>query len=79
MIMTEDNRLFRYPASREEKDKYDKKKLCRSMGIMMLLIAAILSAIFIVNNDSFTQTMIFPIIIIVGIELFYSNKYCYKK
>jgi hypothetical protein len=66
-------------ASEEEKKKYDVKKLCRSMGVMCLLLSIIFGTICFINTDKFALVMIIPILLTVGFEFFYVNKYCYKK
>lgn len=66
-------------ASKEEKEKIDEKKLCKSMGVMLLMIAAIMGAIAYVNTDAFAVKMIIPIFIVVGLELLYANKFCNRK
>ncbi len=66
-------------ASQEEKEKIDEKKLCRSMGVMLLSIAAIMGAIASINTDAFAIKMLIPIFIVVGLEIVYVNKCCNKK
>jgi NADH:ubiquinone oxidoreductase subunit 3 (subunit A) len=66
-------------ASKKEKEKYDEKKLCRCVGIMLLLISVIFGAISYVKTEKFAETMIIFIILIVIIGLIYANKFCYKK
>ncbi|WP_099466520.1 DUF3784 domain-containing protein [Konateibacter massiliensis] len=66
-------------ASKEEKEKYDEKKLCRSMGVLMLVIAVIICLTAYVNTDEFAMKMIAPILIAVGVEMVYANKFCNKK
>lgn len=66
-------------AGKEEKEKIDEKKLCRSMGVLLLLVAGILGLITYVDTDDFAIKMIIPILVLVGIELVYANKFCNKK
>lgn len=66
-------------ASEEEKEKYDVKKLCRSMGVFLILLCVILGLTAYVNTDAFALKMLLPIFALVGVELFYANKFCYKK
>lgn len=65
--------------SKEEKAKYDEKKLCRSMGVMMLSITLVICLMSYVDTDEFALKMIVPILIIVGIEMIYANRFCLKK
>ena len=66
-------------ANKEDKEKYNEKKLCRSMGIMFLLISVIIVAMCIINTDEFAIAMIIPIIVIIVLGIIYINKFCYKK
>lgn len=71
-------------ASPEEKAKYDAKKLCRAVGVTLLLTAAATAGLLLIPADSVYSTpyFIFYFIFIfadVGITLYYTNKKCLKK
>ncbi len=66
-------------ASAKEKEKYNEKSLCRSMGVMFLLLSIIIGAMCYVNTDQFALIMMIPFILVIIIELIFANKFCYKK
>ena len=66
-------------ASAKEKEKYNEKKLCRSMGVMFLLLSIIIGAICYVNTDQFALMMMIPFILVIIVELIFASKFCYKK
>ena len=77
-------------ASKEEKEKYDSKKLCRAVGTFMLLPAVMTAGLgvlsyFIVNgkineNEMLIPALDFIAILFLGIILLgiYTNKKCRK-
>ena len=70
-------------SSPEEKAKYDRKKLCRTVGVTLLLIAAATLGLLLipVNSAYATPYFIFYFIFIltdVGVTLYYANKRCLK-
>jgi hypothetical protein len=72
-------------ATQEEKAKYDEKKLCRAMGIMLsvITIATGLLLFGIMQNNSFSSIycgIVFPVLIAISIiiGLFYTNTKCLK-
>lgn len=71
-------------ASEEEKEKYDEKKLCRAVGVMLLLIALATAGLLIIPYTSALSTNYFTfffifIIAAVIITAYYTNKKCLKK
>lgn len=66
-------------ASKEEKEKYDEKKLCRSMGVFLIVVSIIVSIIAYVDTDEFALKMLFPLIAAIIIEMIYANRCCMKK
>lgn len=65
-------------ASKKEKEKYDQEKLCRVMGIMCAIIAAMTGILAWVNDE--TYAMIYGIIlcIVMITTVFYVNTKCKK-
>ena len=66
-------------ASEEEKKKIDKKKLCRSMGIMLLAVAGLIGAMCVVDTDAFALSMGGIIVLVLAAELIYANRFCVKR
>lgn len=78
-------------SSEEEKSKYDKMKLCKSMGIfcaglsIMLCIVAFFCFLVetgrMLEQDLLPVAWIFLTLLISGViaEMIYTNKYCKKK
>jgi len=71
-------------SSPEEKAKYDAKKLCRAVGVMLLLIAAATAGLLFISFDSIYSTLYFIFFFIfifadIGVTLYYTNKRCLKK
>ncbi len=65
-------------SSREEKEKYDEKKLCRAMGFMCAIIGIMSGLLGIINTESFAIVYAVLITIIVIITLIYTNTKCKK-
>lgn len=66
-------------ASKEEKEMYDEKKLCKSMGILLIVISIMLAIMGYVDTDEFALKMLIPFIGAIVVELFYVNRCCKKK
>ncbi len=67
-------------SSPEEKAKYDAKKLCRAVGVMLLLIAAATAGLLFTSFNSVYSTLYFIFIFAdIGVTLYYTNKRCLKK
>lgn len=66
-------------ASDEEKAKYDEKKLCRVMGIMMLLITVLTVLLAILNSEQYAKLYSICVVIIVVVTIIYVNLGCKKK
>lgn len=71
-------------SSPEERAKYDAKKLCRTIGVTLLLVTAGTAGLLLIPSDSAFSTpyFIFFFLLIfadIGGTLYYSNKRCYKK
>lgn len=65
-------------ASKEEKEKYDKNKLCRATGLELLFITAILAITKYIDTDKFASYMIIPIFISIGVLIWFCNVKCKK-
>ncbi|MDO5520071.1 MAG: DUF3784 domain-containing protein [bacterium] len=77
-------------SSKEEQDKYDKVKLCKSMGVCMGIVTAIMSILtilaYFVETGRMQEKTLGPVAYIatalifidVGVEMYYSNKKCKK-
>lgn len=63
-------------ASKEEKEKYDEKKLCTSVGVFLLIYGVMLSLIAVINTEEFALAMILPMILVPIVEVVYANKCC---
>lgn len=66
-------------SSRAEKEKYDKKKLCKTVGMMLSAITVALSIFALVNREEFAGILIAFIIVSIIIAGFYANTKCYRK
>ncbi|SDN85546.1 DUF3784 domain-containing protein [Acetanaerobacterium elongatum] len=71
-------------SSSEEKAKYDTKKLCRTVGVMLLLITIATAGLLIIPAYSALATpyLVFYFIFLladVGVTLYYTNKKCFKE
>lgn len=71
-------------SSPEDKAKYDIKKLCRTLGFMLLLITAAIAGLILIPSSSVFSTPYFIfffifIIVDISIALFYANTRCFKK
>lgn len=66
-------------ASEKEKAKYDEKELGRVTGILLLVVAGLVSLPFVLHNA--TVTLIMPVLIIAATlaTVFYANKYCKRQ
>jgi len=62
--------------SKEEQNKYDRKKLTRATGMILIIISIAMLAL----SFSLISTIIFSIVIFVSviITIIYTNKYCLK-
>lgn len=65
--------------SKEEKEKFDKRKLCKAVGSEMLFVAFIMAVTAYVDTDQFASYTIIPILISVGILIWFANSKCQKK
>ncbi len=77
-------------ASEEEKAKYDKKKLCKSMGVLCFIAAFLLFVMtyftyqvivgMLPEQSLLTVALVFIIVLVVTIiaEMIYSNTICKK-
>lgn len=66
-------------ASKEEKEKYDEKKLCKSMGVFMIVLSIMLAIMAYVDTDEFALKMLYPFIGAIVVEMIYANRCCKKK
>lgn len=66
-------------ASKDEKEKYDEKKLCRSMGVLLIAISIMLAITGYVDTDEFALKMLVPFIGAIVVEMIYANRCCKKK
>lgn len=69
-------------ASKEEKERYDEKKLCRVMGLGMLIISLLMIAMFAFINvfpEFFVWIFGAAILIDVIVMIILVNKCCFKK
>lgn len=66
-------------ANEEEKGKYNEKKLCRTIGIMLLLIAIATGLLAIVNNKQFVIGYTVFVVVNVIVSIIYSNTSCRNK
>lgn len=65
-------------SSKEEKEKYDEKKLCRTMGIMCAIIAVLTGLLAFINKESFAIVYGIVLCITVIITLIFLNTKCKK-
>ena len=65
-------------ASKEEKEKYDQEKLCRVMGIMCAIIAAMTGILAWLNDESYAIIYGIILCIVVIATVFYVNTKCKK-
>lgn len=65
-------------SSKEEKEKYDQKKLCRAMGIMCATIAVMTGILAWIDDESYATIYAIVLCIIVITTLFYANTKCKK-
>lgn len=63
---------------KEEKEKYDEKKLCRTMGSMCAIIAVLTGMLDWFNSESFAMIYAVLICIVVIVTLIYANTKCKK-
>ena len=63
-------------ASKKEKEKYDKQKLCRVMGIMCAIIAAMTGILAWLNDESYAMIYGIILCIVVITTVFYVNTKC---
>lgn len=69
-------------ASKKEKERYDEKKLCRVMGLGMLIISLLIIAMFAFINvlpAFFIWIFVAAILIDVIVMIILVNKCCFKK
>lgn len=69
-------------SSREEKEKYNAQKLCRTVGVSLLLILLVTPGLFVIPLDSIYRTPYFIFYFVfmiadIGITLYFSNTRCY--
>ncbi len=66
-------------ATQEEKDKYDEKKLCRTMGVMCLFISFLTILLALINSEEFA--IIYGVIVIITVIacIIYCNIGCKRK
>lgn len=65
--------------SKEEKEQYDEKKLCRAMGVTLFLITIATAFLNIVNTNSFAVLYAIFIIVLVIANAIYTNARCKRK
>lgn len=66
-------------ASKEEKEQYDEKKLCRTMGVTLLFITIATAFLNIVNTKSFGVFYGVFVVLATIVTIIYTNKKCVKK
>jgi len=65
-------------SSKEQKEKYNEKKLCKAMGIMCAIVAVMTGILYCLNDESFAIIYAILLCIIVTITLVYANTKCKK-
>ena len=63
-------------ASKKEKEKYDQQKLCRVVGIMCAIIAAMTGMLAWLNDESYAMIYGIILCIVVITTVFYVNTKC---
>ena len=66
-------------SSKEEKEKYDEKKLCRAMGIMCAVLAVLTGLLALLDKESLAMIYFIMLCIIVIITLVFVNTKCKKQ
>lgn len=78
-------------SSKKDREKYDEKKLCRSTGVLTLLITVMLIVLTILSalmengklseNDMIPFAIVFVAVIVIGVifMIYYTNTRCFKK
>lgn len=64
--------------SKEEKEKYDEKKLCTAMGTMCAVLAVMTGLLATFDNESFAMIYGIVISITVVVTLVFTNTKCKK-
>lgn len=65
-------------ASDEEKSKYDTKKLCRTVGVCLLGVSAMLFLLGVITWKYFPVVFLVIVILLVAVTLRYANVKCKK-
>lgn len=65
-------------SSKEEKEKYDEKKLCTAMGIMCAIVAVMTGLLALLDKESFAIVYGIVLCIIIMITLVFINTKCKK-
>lgn len=69
-------------ASKEKKERYDEKKLCRVMGCCMLVVSLLMIAMYVFINvlpECFVWIFLAVVLVDVIFTIIYANKFCNKK
>lgn len=66
-------------ATEEEKKKYDEKKLCRTIGIMLLVIAIMTFILAIVNTLNFAIVYGIVVCVDIVVGLIFASVFCKRK
>ncbi|MDF2886775.1 MAG: hypothetical protein K0R23_1160 [Lacrimispora sp.] len=70
-------------SSTEEKEKYNAQKLCRTVGVSLLLLLIVTAGLFVIPLESVFRTPYFIfyfifMVVDIGITLYFLNNRCYK-